>query len=102
VKRCPACGETKPLEAFAIDRWRADGRKSSCRACDSARSAAYYAAHRERVIERVSTRAKRIRREATPPGHNSADPSARASYGHADKSLGAGRSERSSTEVRGF
>jgi hypothetical protein len=50
--RCYRCGETKPVEEFARDRSKASGRKSLCKACDNAKSKDYYAANRERVIER--------------------------------------------------
>jgi hypothetical protein len=41
-KRCYACGETFPLERFGRDRAKADGHKSMCKACDTARSLDYY------------------------------------------------------------
>ena len=49
AKRCPHCGETKPLSGFARDRWKASGHKSWCLVCDCARAKRYYAAHRERA-----------------------------------------------------
>jgi hypothetical protein len=42
TKRCPCCGETKPVDRFAIDHSRTDGRMNRCKVCDSARSKAYY------------------------------------------------------------
>jgi hypothetical protein len=51
---CTKCGETKPLSEFAVDRSKGDGLKSWCKACDNARSRAYYAANRERVLARVN------------------------------------------------
>lgn len=38
VKRCAKCGEEKPLEVFAKDKRRADGRGSYCKACENARN----------------------------------------------------------------
>lgn len=32
-KRCPSCASVKPFSAFAVDRSRPIGRKSSCREC---------------------------------------------------------------------
>ena len=36
VKRCPACDQTKPIEAFSRDRTKADGRTWRCRDCAKA------------------------------------------------------------------
>ncbi|MGH8986882.1 MAG: endonuclease VII domain-containing protein [Acidimicrobiia bacterium] len=52
-KRCRKCGETKPLEAFYRDAGSQAGRRSERKACTSARRKAWYAANREREIERV-------------------------------------------------
>ena len=41
MKRCPACGETKPLEAFSLDPTTATGRHSQCRVCHGKRVRAY-------------------------------------------------------------
>jgi hypothetical protein len=46
-KRCWACGETKPVEAFNRNRSRHDGRQTRCRACENAAGRAWKAAHRE-------------------------------------------------------
>ena len=68
VVRCPGCGRSLPVDAFSPDasRWWS-GRKAICRACDRAKSRAYYAANRERVIERVRAyqTAKTIRSSRT-------------------------------------
>jgi hypothetical protein len=56
-KTCPRCGRDLPVAAFAIDRSKASGRKSHCKACDRER-------HRtkpQRLFERV------VRREEPPP-----------------------------------
>lgn len=43
VRRCPRCGETRPLDAFSIARSKASGRSSYCKSCDNAsRREAYY------------------------------------------------------------
>jgi hypothetical protein len=33
VKRCPRCGETKPLSAFHKNKWRRDGVQTYCKPC---------------------------------------------------------------------
>ena len=52
-RRCPGCLETKPVGEFAVDRHKASGRKSRCKACDREKARAYYLANRERVLKRV-------------------------------------------------
>lgn len=47
-RRCPKCGETKPLSDFPLHRARAGGRYAYCRAC-----------HRESVREYRRTEAGR-------------------------------------------
>lgn len=57
-KRCGCCRETKPVEAFARDRSRDDGRHPWCKACKNSRAAGYYQRwtpeqrelHRSRVL----------------------------------------------------
>lgn len=45
MKICPQCNGEKPLDAFAMDRSKKDGRKGHCKACDAAKKKkAYYAA----------------------------------------------------------
>lgn len=39
-KRCPDCGEVKPLEAFCRNNRSSDGRASYCRPCHNARTRA--------------------------------------------------------------
>jgi hypothetical protein len=53
VPRCYACKGDKPAEEFARDSSKARGHASICRACDRARSKAYYEANRERVSARA-------------------------------------------------
>jgi protein-arginine kinase activator protein McsA len=53
---CPHCHQARALDDFALDRHKASGFKSVCRACDNARSRAYYREHRQAVIDRVTAR----------------------------------------------
>lgn len=57
VKKCPDCGETKPVEQFGLNKRMPDGRARYCRACFAARSQASYrkrrAAQGKPVRERV-------------------------------------------------
>jgi hypothetical protein len=64
-RRCPRCERVLPLSEFAVDRSKANGQKSRCKRCDNAKSKAYYAANRERVLARLSTRNAELR-EARP------------------------------------
>ena len=52
-RRCPGCLETKPIEEFAVDRYKRSGRKSRCKRCDREKARAYYSANRERVLGRI-------------------------------------------------
>lgn len=72
MKKCPQCGAEKPLDAFAVDRSKKDGRKAHCKEClatkarekysSAARSKAYYKASPEarakRTIDRRNSRWK--------------------------------------------
>lgn len=42
VKRCPTCGEEKPLDQFGKNRARHDGVQTHCKACQAARHKATY------------------------------------------------------------
>lgn len=55
TKRCPTCGETKPVEDFGKNRARRDGVGSHCRPCTNARTAAYAAKHPEKAKARGAT-----------------------------------------------
>lgn len=70
AKACTKCGEEKPLDAFARDRSKKHGRKAVCKACDTERGKAYYAAHRDGVLQRVkkSQAAKRQPKPCTVCG----------------------------------
>lgn len=49
AKRCPRCGDTKPMEAFAVATRRADGRQNWCRTCVSQHQKVNRAAANERL-----------------------------------------------------
>jgi len=53
MKRCRECDEFKPLDDFYRATGSRDGHRSACKACDSARAKARYAADPKRTIERV-------------------------------------------------
>jgi hypothetical protein len=72
TKRCPKCGEAKPLEAFTLDRSRPDGLRSGCQQCHqeyvdanreaiNARHKAHYAANQEAILAK-----KKAYRAANP------------------------------------
>lgn len=65
VKRCPSCGVVRPLEGFARNRSRVDGRASACRSCEAERARRY----RERDLEasRARNRECERRRRAENP-----------------------------------
>jgi hypothetical protein len=69
MRCCSKCGGEKPLGEFAVDASKSSGVKSWCKACDAARSLAYYEANRERVIRRVLARqsAQAAARPPRPP-----------------------------------
>lgn len=46
MKRCPKCGQSKPLDSFGVRKRSPSGRKSWCRACEAARQHGRY---RERL-----------------------------------------------------
>ena len=48
------------MSEFAPDRSKASGHKSHCKRCDNAKSRRYYAANRERVLQK---RAERVAAE---------------------------------------
>lgn len=55
---CSRCGDEKSVDEFAVDRSKPVGRKNWCKACDNARSAAYYARNRGRKLAYMASRAK--------------------------------------------
>jgi hypothetical protein len=52
-RRCPRCRERKDLGEFAVDRSKASGRKSHCKACDNRKSKTYYEEHREEKLAKM-------------------------------------------------
>jgi hypothetical protein len=54
LHKCPRCGLSKLLSDFHADKSKSNGRRFVCRQCDNARSRAFYAANRERVLARVN------------------------------------------------
>lgn len=59
MKRCTKCGESKGRAEFYAAKGTVDGLRGDCKACHAVRAKAWYAANRERVIEK----AKRWQRE---------------------------------------
>ena len=53
VKRCPACEQHKPLDAFNKADKRPDGKRIYCRECESAKNRAWAARNRDRERERT-------------------------------------------------
>lgn len=68
MKRCPACGEDKPFDAFNKSSRRADGRQPYCRACSRAIDRLGYATNRERIRVRRNSPESRRRRQASTHG----------------------------------
>lgn len=54
TKVCPKCGETKPIEAFYKHKGMHDGLQAQCKACSAKQAAAYYAANKERYLEKCA------------------------------------------------
>lgn len=48
-KRCPKCGDTKPVAAFSRDKTRKDGLQTRCKTCDVTANAAWQRANPEKV-----------------------------------------------------
>jgi hypothetical protein len=46
MRRCYVCGEERPAEEFAVDRSKASGRKSICKACDREKTRRKYVERR--------------------------------------------------------
>lgn len=76
MKRCSACGESKPLHKFGLDSRKSYGRQARCRECEAKRrrerypttrakdlatSAAYYAANRNKLAENQRVRYQEAR-----------------------------------------
>lgn len=56
TKRCPRCGETKPVTAFGRNKAKRDGCQTACRECKAATHRAYYEAHREEWIANANAK----------------------------------------------
>jgi 5-methylcytosine-specific restriction endonuclease McrA len=62
VKRCPACGETKPADAFYVSKQTKSGLSGWCKSCSRAKANAKSAANAARSAEMREQR-QRLRRE---------------------------------------
>lgn len=51
---CSVCGEVKPLEAFPLSKSCLGGHTARCKACRAIYRQEYYAANRERLIQRAA------------------------------------------------
>lgn len=51
-KRCPKCGQYKPLDEFNSDASRGDGKMVYCKECKRAYSEIHYKTHHEEILER--------------------------------------------------
>ena len=49
MKRCPDCDATKPIEQFARDKNRGDGRVGYCKACVAIRSRVWFEKNKEKA-----------------------------------------------------
>lgn len=49
MKTCKICGVSKPLEAFAVNRSKADGKHYNCKPCDAAKAKAWLERNREKA-----------------------------------------------------
>lgn len=72
-KACRTCGLKLPLQEFWRDRTRRDGFAPVCRTCARLYYRAWYASHRDQVIERVLARRRAYQnairlRQALSPG----------------------------------
>ena len=59
MKKCPKCGEVKPLSDFAKDKYRSDGHQVWCKVCNRAACAAAYAKRSQQ--RKDGTRGRRLR-----------------------------------------
>jgi len=60
TKVCTRCGESMPLDAFAVDRSKRTGRKARCKSCDRERARRWYAENAaEHVARQLAARAAR-------------------------------------------
>jgi len=89
MKRCKKCGETKPLEDFYREKGCRDGHRPECKACNLAARKVWYAANKDREIERVKARQRENaeRRNATQRAYRAANPD-RLREGHLRRRFG--------------
>jgi hypothetical protein len=60
-KRCPTCGQVKPVEKFHHDRTRSDGRCFRCAPCQNASQRRYQKTPKGRELGRLRNAAYRRR-----------------------------------------
>ena len=64
TKRCYECGHDKPLDQFPLNKTRADGHGSMCKACKKIYNASYYMDTKERHNPTRAIRRRRVKAEA--------------------------------------
>lgn len=67
-KRCPNCGEVKPLDGFNRNAGQPDGRQALCRPCHQAKTKAWRAANPERHLDHARADRKRNREKVNARG----------------------------------
>src|SRR4051812_29471041 len=65
TKRCTRCGETKPIDAYALRRRRNLQPDTMCRGCRSAYGKEHYSANKARYIALAAERTRKKRLERT-------------------------------------
>jgi hypothetical protein len=81
---CRKCGARRPLEEFARDRSKSSGVKSTCLACERAKSKAYYREHREEILEKAAAKRGRPR----PPERTTCEECGKNLHGRQQVSCG--------------
>lgn len=64
-KRCGSCGLLKPIEEFATNRTKSDGRQTVCRLCKKSYNATYYELTKGRHNPTRAARRRQVRGETT-------------------------------------
>ena len=64
TKHCYSCEQDKPVDDFPVNRSRADGRNSMCKACKKIYNVTYYETTKERHNPTRAQRRRRVRAEA--------------------------------------
>lgn len=62
TKKCDTCKEIKHLTDFNKNKCKKDGLNSICRSCSNARSKRYYAENREKHLEVIKVRSRKLNR----------------------------------------